>query len=605
MKIYYYSLVLIFSVTLWGCSNGNSSSPAVSAALDPATGKHAAGWALNGNGGAHPQGYFDNPAGCQECHGTDLKGGISGVSCSNPGRSGVACHAQFPHPEGFAAFNIHGNSAKAAPGTFTGLAHCQKCHGLLYTGKTPAPSCIACHKLSNSTNDAPHAANWVSGNVNGLKHSTTDSGNAPACFQCHAGGKFSHPAPVPAAAGTAPGCFNGTMCHNAAGHTFTVVGHYQPARENLASCQTCHATPATGSNPRFTIPKNATLSPNGCENCHNRPGLAHPYIWLPGRGGSPTASHSNAQNIVASCGMCHGGAALTGGGTAYPGGISPPACFSTPVQGIGGTACHFTMPINAGGTTVGCSSCHGAPPNGINSPTTGPNRAFRHTNHFAIIGADGASLGCAACHYGLGSGTTSHSTKLVFGAVTAAVAVQQTLGSPVFNNRSTNAVYASTTGKCTNVSCHGGKTLPFPAWKNTTLTFNMNTCTNCHQTSAVAQEVYSGIYIGPFSGNNDSPALSPPGTPGGIATATPFAPPPGPGMNLHQVHAVYGQCTDCHNTSGLHFSSIMQGRRSLRPGFAAPTVKGSSIISYSYNSSTGTSSCVATCHFALPQSWYK
>jgi predicted CxxxxCH...CXXCH cytochrome family protein len=483
------------------------------------------------------------------------------------------------------------------------MGHCRLCHGAIYTGNPPAPSCVACHKLANASNDAPHAANWVSGNINGLKHSTTDSGNAPACYQCHAGGKFSHPAPVPAPAGTAPGCFNGTLCHNAAGHTFTVAGHYLPAAANLASCQTCHATPASGSNPRFTIPKNATLTPNGCENCHNRPGLAHPYIWLPGRGGSPTFSHASAQNVVASCGLCHGGAALTGGGTAYPGGISPPACFSTPVAAYGGTACHFTKPINAGGTTVGCGSCHGNPSHSATgepsstSSNAGPNRAFRHTNHFNNIGA---SLTCNVCHTGYGTGKTAHSTKQVFGAVTAPVAVMQGPAGPLYNNRSTVVVYtpgaALTLSKCTNVSCHGGKTLSFPNWKSTTV-FNVNTCSNCHTTSTTLQIDYAGIYIGPFSGNNDTPDTS-----GGDVTTRPFT--PANGLNLHQMHNSFGQCTDCHNIAGLHFNNILLGRRKLLPGFAAPTVTGPSIISYSFISSTQ-SACVATCHSARSQSWYK
>ena len=330
------------------------------------------------------------------------------------------------------------------------MAHCRLCHGALYTGNPPAPSCIACHKQANSSNDAPHAANWLSGNVNGLKHSTTDSGNAPACYQCHAGGKFSHPAPVPAPAGTAPGCFNGTMCHNVAGHTFTVADHMMDAIQNLASCQQCHATPASGTNPRFNVVKGTgVLNANngitsGCENCHNgtapqRPGLAHPYIWLPGRGGSPSstpqANHGNAQNVIKSCGLCHGGAALAGGGPAYPGGISPPACFTPSPAMYGGTACHFTTPVTLtgvnAGLSVGCGSCHGSPSHSSTGepsstgPTDGPNRAFKHSPHFSNIGGSGAALTCDVCHYGLGSGTASHSTRQVFGAVTAAVSIKQ------------------------------------------------------------------------------------------------------------------------------------------------------------------------------------
>lgn len=587
MKIFYYGLVLLFSVALWGCSSSNGGS-----GVDPSTGKHVAGWAANGTGGAHPAAYFADAAGCASCHGADLKGGISGVSCSNPGRSGVNCHATFPHAAGFSAFNVHGNSAKAAASSFTGLAHCQKCHGTDYTGKSPAPSCIGCHKLSNPASNAPHAYNWVSGNANGLQHSTTDISNAPACFQCHAGGQYSHAAPAPAPAGTAPGCFNGTMCHNNAGHAFNVTGHYVPARSNLASCQSCHATPATGSNPRFNVSKGTTsaVTGNGCENCHTQPGLAHPYVWLPGRGGSPTASHANAQNIYASCGLCHGGATLNGGGTAYPGGISPPSCFPARGSVFGGTACHFVLPIDAQGVSVGCVSCHSTPPNSA-STTTAPNRAYKHTNHFATATYSLGSLTCAACHTGFGAGTTSHATKAVFTAVTASVAMPA-----AYNENGATAAYSSTTQRCTNVSCHGGKTIAVN-WKSTTV-FNMTNCSNCHTIQpapGILPASYTGPYIGPFSGYIDP--------------VTGF-------NNLHTYHIVFAigggsaSCVNCHtNPVPNHFANITLGKRTLNRGVAAPSIggPGTSIGSYDPVTSsclTNTSVSGLSCHDTGAKIWF-
>ena len=51
MKILNYSIALLFMVTLWGCSQGNSSAPVT---IDPTTNRHPDGWALNGTGGTHP-----------------------------------------------------------------------------------------------------------------------------------------------------------------------------------------------------------------------------------------------------------------------------------------------------------------------------------------------------------------------------------------------------------------------------------------------------------------------------------------------------------------------------------------------------------------------
>ncbi len=161
MKILHYGIVLLFMVTVWGCSQGNSSAPVT---IDPTTNKHPLGWAVNGTGGTHPLAYFNAPTSCQSCHGlpSDPKGGISGVSCSNPGRSGVACHPSFPHSPGFAQFSRHGSVAKDTASGVTGMAHCKQCHGGDYNGSGLAPSCIKCHNDYNASNHAPHAANWVS-----------------------------------------------------------------------------------------------------------------------------------------------------------------------------------------------------------------------------------------------------------------------------------------------------------------------------------------------------------------------------------------------------------------------------------------------------------
>jgi predicted CxxxxCH...CXXCH cytochrome family protein len=609
MKILQLVIVLLFTATLWGCGKGN---PNASLTIDPVTQKHAAGWAANGDGGAHPAAYFAAPASCKECHGepTDKLGGISGVSCSNQGRSGVACHASFPHVAGFAAFAVHGSVAKDIAGGVTGMAHCQKCHGSSYTGDV-GPSCIACHKGTNPASNAPHAANWVTGNANGLKHSATHVSNAAACAQCHLGGAntpTSLKAHTPPA-GLAPDCFNNTLCHAEAGHALPyVTGHQAAAKANLSSClPSCHATAApAGVNPRYNqIKGTGVLSTAGCEGCHNKPGIAHPFMWLPGRGttnGAPNAtSHSAAGSVNGSCGLCHGGTALTGGSVAYPGGIAPPSCFSTPASLISGTACHFTKPVDAQGADVGCGSCHGAipqvVPNGLPSGTVAPNRAFRHTNHFATATFNLAGLTCSACHTGVGSPATTHSTRVVFAAITAAVAID-----PKFNENGLTATYSTTTQRCTNVSCHGGKNLS-PLWKNAAV-FNQALCLNCHTQQAAGGAIpsaYAGPYIGPFSGNQ-VPDLS--------------------GNNLHNTHLFLFNatnpalvCLKCHTAPGVgHYANIMLGKRLLTPGFAAGTIGGTGIVSYTFNNTTpATSSCVTIapapageCHIDAPnpRSWY-
>jgi DnaJ-class molecular chaperone len=102
--------------------------------------------------GGHPAGWMDvsgpnfhgetvaaqGPSSCRACHGTDYRGGSSGVSC-------FTCHADGPsgHPsgwmnEGSSAF--HGRRAQSQ-----GTADCKRCHGADLRGGTSGVGCNRCH----------------------------------------------------------------------------------------------------------------------------------------------------------------------------------------------------------------------------------------------------------------------------------------------------------------------------------------------------------------------------------------------------------------------------------------------------------------------------
>ena len=589
MKISYYSLVLIFSVMLWGCSNGNSSSPAVSAALDTATGKHAAGWANSQNGGLHVAAYFSNQAGCKECHGNpaELSGGIVKVSCSSVSRNGIACHAgKWPHGPGYEAYTLHGNSAMAAASGTSGMASCRQCHGVAYQGNV-GPSCIACHKTSDGSN-APHPSNWRTGaNNNSLKHSSTDISNADACAQCHLGGTYSHPAPTPAPKGTAPGCFNGTLCHNNAGHApYTAVTHQPPARDNVVCGIACHAIPATAtSNPRFNVPivtTNGTPMSNGCETCHTRPGLAHPYMWLPNRGSSAThgaiAADGSAVpipgNILGACVTCHNVTTTTAK-------FGVPSCMAGS-PGVAGITCHFSSPVLTTGVSVGCRSCHGDATTSSPTGTTAPNRDNKHSAHFST----GLTCSTVNCHTGFGPPLATHSN----GSVNLAY-------DNVKFGEGTGIVYTAGTG-CTNVACHGGKATP--PWNTASYTpdyvydpSGANCTINCHGVPNTDGNT-GGQYINAYNGNN---------VPYGSLVSA----------NLHYGH-VYNvnppfvtPCTDCHGIPSLqanHFAQLYLGQRLFvagdpqATGYATSTLTGTRIFSYSGAKGT----CYNNCHdpFGFP-----
>jgi len=462
MKILKYGIALLFFMTLWGCGKGNSNAPA---AIDPTTGKHAVGWFDVGTGGAHPRIYFADPGSCEECHGKDLKGGISKVSCS-PGPNNSGCHQIFPHAAGFNDPAAHGKFATGVltPNGIFGMAHCQQCHGLNYTGGV-GPSCIKCHQQtgSNPATNAPHGANWkVSG-----RHSKSDVTNAAACFKCHAGGAFSHPAQSPAPSGTEPGCFNGTLCHNnAIAHAVPFInatshGKAIKITNDWPFCGNCHAAPSSGFQ-RFNVSIGSLT--NGCETCHGKPYLAHPQMWLQGRGtGTPTTiggsvllkntSHIDvpAANIMTSCTTCHGITAPS---------VNPsvPTCATASGQLISGIRCHFTSPVDGAGQSNGCKSCHN-----FSSSTDFANiTSNKHSKHLTLLNSAFPDIrGCLACH---NSPVPGRGAVHADGTPNVAVLAQFGLA----------ATYNNSSKSCSSVNCHGSTT---PAWTSASVG-----CLACHAT---------------------------------------------------------------------------------------------------------------------------
>ena len=196
---------MALALLAWGCAG--TAGPAAS--FNTAKGEHPKTWIQD-----HWAEYSKNQAQCRTCHGSTAdpaqSGGISKVNC-------FECHTNgINHPAGWADPAQHGRlGAQLAPVTvgetpvMAGFAHCAKCHGADYTGGVVPTSCKACHTK------APHPNRpWLSTSLALPSHTLTSFQNAPECFKCHAVGANStlKPLTVPPA-GTAPGCFNNTMCH--------------------------------------------------------------------------------------------------------------------------------------------------------------------------------------------------------------------------------------------------------------------------------------------------------------------------------------------------------------------------------------------------------
>jgi len=318
------ALLLLFSAVALaaGCSGANTSGgTGADGGTSPGhllpSGDSVPGWTIPAGGSQHAisstQEYASGGTlvSCTECHGSDLRGGISRTSCfGNP----AGCHhgpvSNWYDNTAGATSQPHGRSAKNAPGS-SGFASCQICHGKDFSVPLPPgeDNCGQCHGSS-----APHpVAPWRG---SPYTHADTNTANAPVCVQCHYLGSPNNPHPPqsPAPAGTAPGCFNGTMCHDQAlGHPvpYNLPSHY--AVDNaifLSNCSICHdlSPPSVKSGPV-------------CGTCH----AAGSPLTLPG------------------CTSCHAGPPSGAAGSVYP-------------NIAGAHSVHLAL--NRAGTPVSCDTCH-------------------------------------------------------------------------------------------------------------------------------------------------------------------------------------------------------------------------------------------------------
>ncbi len=123
-------LLLIGLVVLAGCGTANNNAP-----LDSDSGKHGvAGWLPAG----HMTAAQANLSDCKSCHGEDLLGGISQVSC-------VTCHLGGPtsiHPSDWAGNAILTNHGPYVKANDTTSCRNVYCHGYSLQGvASSGPTC--------------------------------------------------------------------------------------------------------------------------------------------------------------------------------------------------------------------------------------------------------------------------------------------------------------------------------------------------------------------------------------------------------------------------------------------------------------------------------
>jgi predicted CxxxxCH...CXXCH cytochrome family protein len=460
-------MLLVAFAGIAGCANDHSPGGMISPpdwVVLPSGGRHATSATLT---------YIanDGSSSCIECHGADLSGGTSNVSCfDNP----AGCH-HGPVAQGWVVPRLevqnHGVVAKKAPGS-SGFASCQICHGSDFSGGGAGRACAECHGVA-----APHPSGWRLGDA--YVHNSTDPENAPVCALCHFGKPpFGNHPPAAPPAGSDPGCFNNTLCHGPVevSHSVPFPGAPHTTTDPTsfdADCSACHAI--TGVSPGPAAPlctvchqAGSPLTSLDCTSCHGNPPSGAAYPDVAGK----HAVHG-ALPGVETCTPCHSG--LVAGtlehyhrANARPGSDAlrvPPgdvafegynaqsgaASFDASSRTCSNVICHGgqvtpdwqTAATDAIDVPNACLSCHV-------SGTTQHNSYFsgRHEDHIEKFGLSAAT--CKRCHDEAKVNVTGHFDNL------ATTAFEQPASATIlsavrYNGNSCNPRAGGLTG------CHGNE----------------------------------------------------------------------------------------------------------------------------------------------------
>jgi hypothetical protein len=310
---------------------------------------HHSGWS-----GTHGQAFAENPSNCGGCHGADLKGGLAGVSCASCHHSGWT--------------GTHGQAFAESPHS------CKGCHGQDLTGALSGISCADCHHSGWSGTHAQAFAEDPN-NCKGC-HGQNLRGalSGVSCISCHHsnpttyqhGGTARHIVPE-----------NCDGCHGAdltGGHTSTSCKS-SSCHPNRDKCAPCHKT--LQSHPIHTVSNNRGPTPLACEDCHT----VDPFNYAVLADGNNFANSTN-------CDACH----------------SPNGAYDGASDAVIGAKSNWEIGVYDGDALRTekerwCAACHDDQP--ANSQTGGmgvnaPNIVGNNTTYGFYV--TGHNINCLSCH---------------------------------------------------------------------------------------------------------------------------------------------------------------------------------------------------------------
>jgi predicted CxxxxCH...CXXCH cytochrome family protein len=344
---------LIVSLALFGCSDPNNQSY-----FSSDTGKHLSGWlpaqhATYATSGTSSLGEpIPATSQCAECHGADLTGGISGVSCTSCHMGGVT----NIHPAGWLgdACTNHGTFVLTSPSSTSGCANAY-CHGTNLGGVPQSgPSCTKCHPTIPTSSscgtchgippDGLAPAGNAYPNLPG-KHATHVALNGVTCAACHnrscdqhMNGTVDIKFDTVYNAKSGPGSFD-TTAKTCSG----VSCHGGPRTQTLAQLQQNQST--AGQTPDWYT---GSITVNSqCDTCHIY-GTTEYNSYISGK----HFKHLGGEGVIlATCSTCHDTIKLADPAIHF-------ANLSAPVISAGTASATTWSWLNYNGTTCTYAACH-------------------------------------------------------------------------------------------------------------------------------------------------------------------------------------------------------------------------------------------------------
>lgn len=326
-------LTIISALILWGCASSNDSAVTVDA-----SGRHQPGWLTS-----HGVSYLKDASTCKGCHGANLTGGNSGVSCSSSTFNGLSCHANGVHPVPWSGHNAVLNQ----------LNSCTPCHGALLEGSGVAPACAFCHKQL-SPGAVPLLGMCIS------CHAIPPNG---AVFPNNSGAHQAHLAlPLVGCSACHTGGGSGTALHGS-GLTAAFPANYNgktgvAVRNSDGSCAnvSCHGGIAT--KPWRGGRVNPLLECDACHTAGSAAGVPQNNSYFSGEHGK------HLLEIGLQCVDCHDMSVVSGGAAHFSGlgtaafELAPSATMRAPLNyNVGARSCSPGSTPPAGSFSIGV--CHG------------------------------------------------------------------------------------------------------------------------------------------------------------------------------------------------------------------------------------------------------